>query len=82
MIAIYLLEVGDFILYHDKCKAELAMVDKVYRRTVRIEMPDGIYLRVDRKTDGNMAYGKGKPNPFAIMTVIPKNCRVKQNDYL
>lgn len=76
MISIYLLEVGDFILYHDRCKAELAMVDKVYRRTVRIEIPDGIYLRVDRKTDGNMAYYKGKENPFALMIVIPKNFRV------
>ena len=35
-----LLEVGDFILYrHYGVSAELAMLDKVYRRAVRIEMP-------------------------------------------
>ena len=71
-----LLEVGDMILYHTigYC-AELVMVDKIYRKTVRIEFPDGIYLRVDRKTDGNIAFGKGKQNPFAEMIVIPKNPR-------
>ena len=70
-----LLQVGDLIMYQDQCAIELAVVNKIFRRTVSIEFPDGIHLRVDRKTDGNMAYGKGKPNPFAIMIVIPKISR-------
>jgi hypothetical protein len=71
------LEVGDLILFQTTCGADLVMVDIVYKKVVKILMPGGFHLLLDRTTDGVLAYlPKAMINPFAIMTVIPKNNNV------